>query len=45
MDDFLLFVGNFGKSSEDEGFEEEYDLDGSGNVGLDDFLVFAVNFG
>ena len=45
IDDFLLFAGMFGKSSEDAGFEEKYDLDENGSVGLGDFLLFTANFG
>ena len=45
LDDFLLLAGMFGRSSEDEGFEERYDLDEDGRVGAADVLAFVANFG
>ena len=45
VDDFVLFVGMFGKTSKDAEFEAEYDLDKDEEVGLDDFLIFVANFG
>lgn len=45
LDDFLMFVGVYGRSSGQEESVAEYDLDGSGTVGLGDFLVFAANYG
>ena len=45
LDDFLLFVGMYGRSSGHEGFAVEYDLDGNGAVGLGDFLMFVAHYG
>jgi len=45
MDDFLLFVDMFGRTTEDLEFEEAYDLDSDRRVGLDDFLLFVASFG
>ena len=44
FDDFLLFVGKFGKGSGDPGFDPAYDLDGDGKVDFDDFFIFVGNF-
>ena len=43
--DFLLFVGHFGISRGDEGYEAKYDLDGNDTIGIPDFLIFTDNFG
>ncbi len=43
--DFLLFVGQFGFSQADEGYEARFDLDGDGVIGIGDFLIFVDNFG
>ena len=43
--DFLLFVGQFGFSQGDEGYEARFDLDGDGVIGIGDFLIFVDNFG
>ena len=45
LDDFELLVGVYGASSGGDQFEEKYDLDRDGMVGLGDFLLFAINFG
>ena len=43
--DFLRFVGQFGKSSSDDGFDARMDLDGNGTVDFQDFLRFVAAFG
>lgn len=43
--DFLQFVGVFGTSRGDEGYNARYDLDGNGSVGFSDFVIFAGAFG
>ena len=43
--DFLLFVGQFGFSQDDAGYEARFDLDGDGVIGIGDFLIFVNNFG
>ena len=43
--DFLLFVGQFGFSQDDAGYEARFDLDGDGVIGIGDFLIFVDNFG
>ena len=43
--DFLLFVGQFGLSQGDEGYDARYDLDGDNTVGISDFLIFVNAFG
>ena len=45
ISDFLLFVGQFGFSQGDEGYEARFDLDGDGVIGIGDFLIFVDNFG
>ena len=45
FDDFILFAGAFGTSSNDERFDPRYDLDGDGEVGFADFIAFAEKFG
>ena len=45
LDDFLLFVAQFGFNEDDEGYEARFDLDGDGIIGLGDFLIFANAFG
>jgi len=34
-----------GKDASDTAFDGRFDLDGDGAVGLDDFFLFADNFG
>lgn len=43
--DFLLFVDQFGLSSDDPGFDARFDLFEDGTVGFADFLRFARAFG
>jgi hypothetical protein len=45
FDDFFLFADHFGLETGMPGFEERYDLDGSGLVDFDDFFIFADYFG
>ena len=44
ISDFLLFVGQFGFSQDDAGYEARFDLDGDGMIGFEDFFIFANNF-
>ena len=40
------FAANFGtEAGGDTGYDSRYDLDGDGEVGFSDFLIFAKNFG
>ena len=43
--DFLVFAAQFGKTSEDAGFDPRFDLDSDGMVGFTDFLAFVSQFG
>ncbi len=43
--DFVAFATNFGKGSEDAGFDPKYDLNGNGAVDFPDFVNFAQQFG
>ena len=43
--DFLLFVGAYGMSRGDAGYDERFDLDGNGAIGFSDLLIFAESFG
>ena len=43
--DFLMFVGQFGLSQGDEGYDARYDLDGDNTIGISDFLIFVNAFG
>lgn len=45
FDDFLLFAGVFGASSDDPDFDARFDLDNDGQIGFTDFLDFAATFG
>ncbi len=47
FEDFFLFADHFG-ARRDQGpgaFDERFDLDGDGSVGLGDFFIFADHFG
>ena len=41
----MLFVTAFGKASGTAGWDAVYDLDGSGLIDFEDFLIFARAFG
>ena len=41
----MLFVSAFGTQEGQEGYESKYDLDGNGEIGIPDFLIFVENFG
>ncbi len=43
--DFLLFVGAYGLSRGDAGYDERFDLDGNGTIGFSDLLILAESFG
>ncbi len=43
--DFLAFVGVFGKRPSDEGWDARMDLNGDNEVNFDDFLRFVAAFG
>ncbi|MDE3000875.1 MAG: hypothetical protein OXU79_17505 [Gemmatimonadota bacterium] len=43
--DFLLFVGAYGLSRGDAGYDARFDLDDDGAVGFSDFLIFAESYG
>ena len=43
--DFVEFALNFGKRSEQAGFDSKYDLNGNGAVDFSDFVDFAQQFG
>ncbi len=43
--DFLLFVGVYGLSRGDAGYDERFDLDGNGTIGFSDFLILAEHYG
>jgi hypothetical protein len=45
LGDFSLFIGAFGLTEADPGFDPMYDLDASGYVGLGDFSIFAGLYG
>ena len=45
FEDFLGFVGQFGRTPDDAGFDPSYDLSANGQVDFADFLIFAGNFG
>ena len=41
----MLFIDTFGSRQGDEKYEARYDLDGNGEVGVSDFLIFLDFFG
>lgn len=43
--DFVAFAQNFGRSSSDLDFNAVYDLDGNGETGFTDFVIFVASFG
>lgn len=49
FNDFFAFADNFGLSSSDAGYSDDFDIspldNPDGNIGFDDFFVFADNFG
>lgn len=44
FDDFLVFVGAFGKTAGDGDFDAKFDLNGNGAVDFPDFLIFVSAF-
>ena len=44
-DDFFLFSDNFGLTSENENFEDKFDLDSDNIISVEDFFIFADEFG
>ena len=43
--DFLQFASQFGQNRDEAGFDARFDLDGDGEVGFNDFVIFARSFG
>ena len=41
----MIFAGVFGSSQGDEKYNARYDLNGDGEIGFSDFVIFAQNFG
>ena len=42
---FLAFAGQFGSRQGDGRYDARYDLDGDGEIGFSDFLIFSSSFG
>jgi hypothetical protein len=40
-----MFAVQFGRSETDEDWDRRFDLDGNGETGFGDFLIFAQAFG
>jgi hypothetical protein len=45
LDDFFLFAEYFGRSREQPGYADSFDLDGNGKIDFPDFFSFADSFG
>ena len=43
--DFLTFASKFGSRLGQERYDPRCDLNGDGEIDLDDFLIFVDNFG
>ncbi len=43
--DFSLLIGLYGYQEGQEQYEAKYDLNGNGEIGLDDFLIFIKSYG